>query len=62
MIETLRWNSVEDWYYVNITADTHPMHIHLFTFKVMGRYDFDADGYAAKYGTRTASRSWTCPR
>ena len=51
VIETLRWNSVEDWYYVNTTPDTHPMHIHLVTFKVMGRYDFDADGYAAKYGT-----------
>jgi spore coat protein A len=49
--ETLKWNTVEDWYYVNFTADTHPMHTHLFTFKVMGRYKFDAAGYAAKYGT-----------
>jgi len=49
--ETLRWNSVEDWYFVNTTGDTHPMHTHLVTFKVMGRYDYDADGYAAKYGT-----------
>ena len=38
-------------YFVNTTPDTHPMHIHLVTFKVMGRYDFDAAGYAAKYGT-----------
>jgi len=49
--ETLTWNSVEDWYFVNTTPDTHPMHTHLFTFKVMGRYNYDADGYAAKYGT-----------
>jgi spore coat protein A len=49
VIETLKWNSVEDWYYVNVTADTHPMHTHLFTFKVMGRYNFDATGYAAAY-------------
>ena len=49
--ETLTWNSVEDWYFVNTTPDTHPMHIHLVTFKVMGRDDFDADGYTAKYGT-----------
>ena len=49
--ETLRWNSVEDWYFVNTTGDTHPMHTHLVTFKVMGRYNYDADGYAAKYGT-----------
>ena len=48
--ETLKWNTVEDWYFVNTTADTHPMHTHLFSFTVMGRYNFDAKGYAAKYG------------
>lgn len=48
--ETLTWNSVEDWYFVNTTGDTHPMHTHLFTFKVMGRYNYDAEGYVAKYG------------
>ncbi len=50
VVETLAWNGVEDWYYVNMTGDTHPMHTHLFTFKVMGRYNFDAAGYAGKYG------------
>jgi spore coat protein A len=49
VVETLTWNSVEDWYYVNLTGDTHPMHTHLFTFKVMGRYNFDAAGYVAAY-------------
>jgi len=49
VIETLTWNGVEDWYFVNVTGDTHPMHTHLFTFKVMGRYRFDAAGYAAAY-------------
>jgi FtsP/CotA-like multicopper oxidase with cupredoxin domain len=49
--ETLTWNTVEDWYFVNTTGDTHPMHTHLFTFKVMGRYNFNVDGYVAKYGT-----------
>ena len=60
--ETLRWNSVEDWYFVNTTPDTHPMHTHLVTFKVIGRFNYDAAGYAARYGTATASRSWTSPR
>jgi spore coat protein A, manganese oxidase len=50
VVETLAWNGVEDWYYVNATGDTHPMHTHLFTFKVMGRYNYDAAGYVAKYG------------
>jgi spore coat protein A, manganese oxidase len=49
--ETLTWNSVEDWYFVNTTPDTHPMHTHLVTFKVMGRYDYDVGSYVAKYGT-----------
>ena len=49
--ETLKWNSVEDWYFVNTTGDTHPMHTHLFTFKVMGRYNYDVEGYVTQYGT-----------
>jgi FtsP/CotA-like multicopper oxidase with cupredoxin domain len=48
--ENLTWNTTEDWYFVNTTPDTHPMHTHLFTFKVMGRYNFDAKGYAAANG------------
>jgi spore coat protein A len=48
--ETLTWNSIEDWYFVNTTGDTHPMHTHLFTFKVMGRYNCDINGFVAKYG------------
>jgi hypothetical protein len=28
---------------------------------VMGRYNYDADGYAAKYGTANGVRNWTSP-
>jgi spore coat protein A, manganese oxidase len=49
--ETLKWNSTEDWYFVNTTPDTHPMHTHLFTFHVMGRYNIDVKGYVAANGT-----------
>jgi len=49
--ETLTWNNIEDWYFVNTTGDTHPMHTHLFTFRVMGRYNLDVNGLVAKYGT-----------
>jgi FtsP/CotA-like multicopper oxidase with cupredoxin domain len=48
--EMLKWNSVEDWYFVNTTPDTHPMQTHLFTFKVMGRYNYNAKGYVAAHG------------
>ena len=44
-------DAVEDWVYVNTTADTHPMHTHLFTFQVMGRFAFNANAYQASYGT-----------
>jgi spore coat protein A, manganese oxidase len=36
---------VEDWVYVNITGDTHPMHTHLVTFQVVGRTPFDVQAY-----------------
>lgn len=48
--ETLQWNTVEDWYYVNTTADTHPMHTHMFSFKVMGRYNIDIKRFVAANG------------
>jgi spore coat protein A, manganese oxidase len=48
--ETLQFNRVEDWYFVNTTPDTHPMHTHLFGFQVMGRYKFDAAEFVAANG------------
>jgi spore coat protein A len=47
--ETPRVGSVEDWVYVNLTGDTHPMHTHLVTFQVIGRTPFDADAYQSAY-------------
>jgi spore coat protein A len=43
--ETPRVGTVEDWVYVNLTADTHPMHTHLVTFQVIGRTPFDVVAY-----------------
>jgi spore coat protein A, manganese oxidase len=43
--ETPKVGTVEDWVYVNLTADTHPMHTHLVTFQVVGRTPFDAAAY-----------------
>ena len=39
--------TVEDWVYINMTADTHPMHTHLVTFQVVGRTPFDVAAYQA---------------
>jgi spore coat protein A len=41
---------VEDWVYINMTGDTHPMHMHLVTFQVIGRTPFDVEAYEAAYG------------
>ena len=49
-VEQLTWNRVEDWYFVNNTGDTHPMHTHLFTFRVMGRYNLNVNGLVAARG------------
>jgi spore coat protein A, manganese oxidase len=43
--ETPKMGTVEDWVYVNLTADTHPMHTHLVTFQVIGRTPFDVQAY-----------------
>jgi spore coat protein A len=43
--ETPKVGTVEDWVYVNLTGDTHPMHVHLVTFQVVGRTPFDAEAY-----------------
>jgi len=51
--ETPRAGTVEDWVYVNMTGDTHPMHLHLVTFQVVGRTPFDEEAYEAAFGTPT---------
>jgi spore coat protein A, manganese oxidase len=43
--------TVEDWVYVNLTGDTHPMHTHLFTHQVIGRTPFNVEAYVAAAGT-----------
>jgi spore coat protein A, manganese oxidase len=43
--------TIEDWVYINVTGDTHPMHVHLVQFQVIGRTPFDAQAYEAAYGT-----------
>ena len=43
--ERPRTGTVEDRVFVNLTADTHPMHMHLVTFQVVGRTPFDVEAY-----------------
>ena len=58
MTETPKVGTVEDWVYVNLTADTHPMHTHLVTFQVVGRTPFDVAGLRGRPNPRART---ACP-
>jgi spore coat protein A len=47
--ETPTVGTIEDWVYINLTGDTHPIHSHLVTFQVVGRTPFDAEAYEEAY-------------
>jgi spore coat protein A, manganese oxidase len=48
--ETPHVGTVEEWVYVNLTEDTHPMHTHLVSFQVIGRTPFDVTRYQMDFG------------
>src|SRR6266567_2624758 len=48
--ETPQVGTIEDWVYINLTGDTHPLHNHLVQFQVVGRTPFDAEAYEEAYG------------
>jgi spore coat protein A, manganese oxidase len=50
VMETPKVGAVEDWVYINMTGDTHPMHMHLVTFQVIGRTPFDTEAFEDAYG------------
>ena len=42
--------STEEWVIVNLTGDTHPIHLHLTQFQLVGRYTLaDPDAYSADW-------------
>src|SRR4029077_5498815 len=45
--------TIEDWVYVNLTPDSHPMHSHLVNFQVVGRTPFNVAAYQDANGTPT---------
>ena len=44
-IETPKVDTVEQWNIINMTGDTHPIHLHLVQFQVLNRQGFDAAAY-----------------
>ncbi len=43
--ERPKLNSTEIWEFVNLTEDTHPMHLHLVRFQILDRRPFDTTDY-----------------
>ncbi len=39
--ESVKLGSVEKWRFINLTDDTHPMHVHLVQFQIVERQGFD---------------------
>jgi spore coat protein A len=50
--ERPRLNSTEIWEFVNLSEDTHPMHLHLVRFQLLDRRQFDVFAYLNKKGLR----------
>lgn len=47
--EIVTQGSTEDWIIINLTADTHPIHLHLAGHQLVSRQNFDADAYQAAW-------------
>jgi spore coat protein A len=50
--ETPKLDSTEIWEFVNLTEDTHPMHLHLVRFQVLDRRVFEVFEYRNNKGLR----------
>jgi len=53
--EKPKLNTTEIWEFVNLTEDTHPMHLHLVRFQVLDRRTFDVFQYRNGNGKRYIS-------
>jgi spore coat protein A len=48
--------TIEIWKFVNLTEDTHPIHLHLVRFQILDRQPFDADEYLTSGKMRLTAR------
>jgi FtsP/CotA-like multicopper oxidase with cupredoxin domain len=47
--ETPKVGSTEEWCIVNLTMDSHPIHLHLVQFQLLDRQNFKAEEYKSKW-------------
>jgi spore coat protein A len=57
--EIVKLNSTEIWEFVNLTEDTHPMHLHMVRFQVLDRQTFEVFSYRNGKGFRYLSDKLT---
>jgi len=43
--ENPKLGSTEIWCFINLTTDTHPIHLHLIDFQILDRREFDVEKY-----------------
>jgi FtsP/CotA-like multicopper oxidase with cupredoxin domain len=55
--EQPRVGDTEDWVIPNLTADTHPIHLHLVQFQLVSRQKFDAAKYLTAWNALNAAGS-----
>jgi hypothetical protein len=48
--ENMKLGDTEVWEVINLTADTHPIHLHLLQYQLLSRQAFDVDAYLDDYG------------
>ena len=48
--ENMQVGDTETWEIINLTADSHPIHLHLVQYQILSRQAFDFDAYMAGYG------------
>lgn len=58
-IEMPRQGTVEQWDIVNITPDPHPIHLHLVTFRILGRAPLRTLDYQAAHPQPPIGTRWT---
>jgi spore coat protein A, manganese oxidase len=59
--ETAKLGSTEIWSFVNLTDDTHPIHLHHVRFQVVDRRPFDRDVYLLQNATLRFTAAATAP-
>jgi spore coat protein A len=59
--ETVKLGSTEIWSFINLTDDTHPIHLHHVRFQVVDRRSFDRDAYLLQNATLHFTGAPTAP-